>query len=350
MGSVAVAASLSAQSSSDQSVLIVRVVSDVTHQPLVNAEVIVAGTQQSSFTNELGQVRLLRTADAAVNLRVRQIGFLFADRNVPRSSHPAQSADTVVVALEPVSYKLPKVATKAVNSCGATTDPVSEALSALVLSQLRLSAERYDAFRRTYPFRVWIERRTVRRDFDGAMKADTVQVLGAESEKWGDPYVPGKVLSEEPNGRFSVPILFVSALADSVFWKHHCFVARGVVSLDGERVIQLDFSPTKETKSPDWEGTALVDSATSMLRRVDFDLTRLGSRDVLHGLMGFTIFRSPTVSISMPDSTTALWWRSTPVKDGFLQPADGMQQIRVVKLLYRNATPLGASPPAREEP
>jgi hypothetical protein len=342
------AASLLAQSAPVQHVLLVRVVDDATHQPLVNAEVIVTATEQTSFTNDNGEARLLRKSDAPLNLRVRQIGFQFSERNVATAS--ARSADTLVVELQPVSYRLPRVATRAVNSCGAATDSMSQKLSAVVLSQLRLSAERYDAFRRAYPFNVWIERRTARRDADGTIRTEPVQVPGTRSEKWGDPYVPGRVLSEQPGGGFSVPILFVSALADANFWNHHCFVAQGVQTFQGERVIQLDFMPTKETKTPDWEGSALVDSATSMLRRVDFDLTGLGKHDVLKGLVGYTVFRSPTAFITMPDSTMAMWWTSAPVNDGALRPADGFQLIRVLRVAYREATPAGVEPLPRDHP
>ena len=342
------AKSVLAQSAPGQHVLVVRVVDDATHLPLVNAEVIVTGTQQTSFTNDNGEARLLRTSDGPLSLRVRQIGFQFSERNIASAS--TGSADTVVVSLQPVSYKLPKVATRAVNSCGAATDSLSQNLSAVVLSQLRLSAERYDAFRRAYPFNVWIERRTARRDADGTIRTEPVQVPGTQSDKWGDPYVPGRVLSEQPGGGFSVPILFVSALADANFWKHHCFVARGVQTFEGARVIQLDFMPTKETKTPDWEGSALVDSATSMLRRVDFDLTGLGKHDVLKGLVGYTMFRSPTAFITMPDSTMAMWWTSAPLKDGTLRPADGYQLIRVLRIAYRKATPVGVEPLPRDHP
>lgn len=337
-----------AQSAPAQHVLVVRVVDDATHLPLVNAQVIVIGTQKTNFTNDNGEARLLRTSEAPLSLHVRQIGFQFSDQNVATASR--RDADTVIVSLQPVSYKLPKVATSAVNSCGAATDSLSQNLSAVVLSQLRLSAERYDAFRHAYPFNVWIERRTARRDADGTIRTEPVEVPGTQSDKWGDPYVPGRVLSELPSGGFSVPILFVSALADANFWKHHCFVAQGVQTFERTRVIRLDFMPTKETKTPDWEGSALVDSATSMLRRVDFDLTGLGKHDVLKGLVGYTMFRSPTAFISMPDSTMAMWWTTAPVKDGTLRPADGYQSIRVVRLAYSKATPVGVESLPRDHP
>jgi hypothetical protein len=345
-----IAAPVSAQSSSDQDVLIVRVISSVTHQPLVNAEVIIASTQQSSFTNELGQARLLRSSDAALNLRVRQIGFLFADRNVPRTSHPEQNADTVVVALEAVSYKLPKVATTASNSCGTTSDSISATLSALVLSQLRLGAERYDTFRQAYPFTALIERKTVSRDESGAMKALPIEMGNVESQKLDHTYAPGKVLNESFDGKFMVPILSVSSLADPAFWKHHCFVARDVESLGNDRVIRLDFAPTRATASPDWAGSAYVDSTTSMLHRIDFNLTGLRDRDIIQGLVGYTLFHAPAASISMPDSSMATWWFSAPIRNKELQPADGLQSITVRKIVYRKSTPADAKPLNREQP
>lgn|GEM_PF-1281938 len=350
VGSAApLAAPLAAQSLGDQHFLIVRVVDDATHQPLVNAEVIVAGAQQTSFTNDLGQARLLRAPGVALNLHVRQIGFLFADRNVPPLAGTSQAADTVTVSLEPVSYKLPKVATTASNGCGAASDSVSATLSALVLSQLRLGAERYDTFRQAYPFSAVIERRTVNRDESGAMKAMPIEMGDVESQKLDHAYTPGKVLNESADGKFMVPILSVSSLADPAFWKHHCFVARDVESLGNDRVIRLDFSPTRATKSPDWAGSAFVDSTTSMLHRIDFNLTGLRDRDIIQGLVGYTLFHAPAAFISMPDSSIATWWFTSPIKNKELQPADGLQSITVRKIVHRKSIPADAKPLTREQ-
>ena len=92
-----------------------------------------------------------------------------------------------------------------------------------------------------------------------------------------------------------MPVLFVSALADSAFWNRHCFEARGVESHDGRRLIRLDFSPALDIRDPDWEGSAWLDSARSVLARVDFRLTNLRHVDGPQRFEGYTVFSTPTV-------------------------------------------------------
>ena len=90
---------------------------------------------------------------------------------------------------------------------------------------------------------------------------------------------PATCCSPPEDHEFFVPLLFVSALADSAFWARHCFVARGVESHDGRRVIRLDFTPALGVDEPEWEGAAWIDSAASVLARVEFRLTNLRDRN-----------------------------------------------------------------------
>ena len=125
------------------------------------------------------------------------------------------------------------------------------------------------------------------------------------SNEWGDRYTPGKVVNGIGSDEYFVPLLFVSALADSAFWDRHCFVARGVESRDGRRLIRLDFSPALDVRDPDWEGSAWLDSARSVLARVDFRLTNLRNAAGPQQFQGYTVFSTPTPYIAMPDSTVA---------------------------------------------
>lgn len=331
-----------------QTALVVRVIDDASRQPLLNAEVINLSSGQNRFTDEHGEAQLPWPTDGALRLRVRQIGFQFSERELVRSTAKAQSIDTVVFALHAVTYTLPTVATEATNRCGADVDSSSRELSALVLQQLRLGAERYDAFRRAYPFQVHVERRTATRDYYGKLKLARVATEETNSDEWGDRYAPGRIVEYGSNGGFSVSILFLSSLADPVFWTHHCFIARGVESLDGARVIRLDFAPTPDLKAPDWEGSAFVDSATSILHRVQFNLAGLIQDELPRRLTGYTTFTSPTPFIAMPDSTLAMWWRRAPASDGQWGLPDVVQLVHVQRLKYRKATPtnIGNSAPA----
>ncbi len=324
---------LGAQASS----VLVRVVDDASKQPLPNAELIdrVNGTRR--FTNEAGEARIPR-GPGDLALRVRQIGFQFIDREIPAS------ADTATFELKRIAYALPAVQTTTTNACQTETNPVAALLSASVLEQLRAGAERYEQFRRAYPFRVRQERRSGNLTPSGDVKPTRANVETEHSDNWGERYVPNRVVERGRFG-FTVPILFISALADSVFWERHCFSARGVESLGSARVVRLAFSPTPSVRAPDWEGAALVDSGSSVLPRIEFRLTGLKEGDRPRRLEGYTTFMSPTPFIVVPDTTTAIWWRRDVPQARPWGHADAVQRITLQSITFLKTTPPEYRPP-----
>ncbi len=326
-------------------VLLVRVLDSSSRQPLVNAEVIDRASGLDRFTNEHGEARLLWPPSGHLRLRVRQIGFQFAERELTRGTSAASEVDTITFALPRVKYVLPDVVIKESTHCVADADSASRTLSIAVLEQLRLSAERYEAFRKAYPFHLTVLRRTV--DFGSDGKARNMREHNEEtdSELWTERYAPGNIISRHQLG-FSIPILFLESLADPGFWDHHCFVVRGVESKDSSRMVRMEFSVTADTKSPDWEGSVLVDSATSVLKRVTFRLSGLRDDDTPRRLEGYTTFASPSPFIVMPESTVAIWWRKRgPVHGDWGRP-DVAQLLYVWSVKYRkDAPPAGGAPP-----
>ena len=328
--------------------LLVRVVEAVSQRPLVNAEVIDLASGQHRFTGVQGETQLEWPSSGQLRLRVRQIGFQFVERAFTRAADATAPVDSVTVALDRVAYTLPEVVTTDAGRCATDAEPAAKLLSVSVLEQLRASAERYEAFRRAYPFRVEQERRTLQLEVDGKPHKALSRREHAYSDRWGDVYRPGRLIERSFIG-FSIPILFLSTLADPVFWEHHCFVARGIETLNGARVVRLEFSPASNVKSADWEGAALVDSATSLLRRVEFRLTKLDERDQPRRLEGYTTFRSPSPLIVVPDSTAAIWWRRGPTDDGQWGWPDVVQVMHVEELRFRKGKPPAADtvqPPA----
>jgi len=318
--------------------LVIRVVERTTQQPLPNAEVIDLDGGARRFTNAEGEARLAWGPTGRLRLRVRQLGFQFVEEDVTRSTSQAAAGDTLVVTLGRIAYTLPEVATKE-NGCSPDADSVTKALSVVALSQLSMGAERYDAFRKIYPFQIRQKRRTVRFNPDGTAREVRESSEEATSSEWGERYEPGKVVDRSSRG-FSVPLLFLSALADPVFWRHHCFAVHGIETLGRDRVLRLTFVPVPMVAEPDWMGTAFVDSATSMLRRVEFQIAGLRENDVPRRLEGFTTFRSPSPFIVIPDSTVALWWRreASTYTNGWKGP-DVVQLLQLQSVTYRKATP-----------
>ena len=316
--------------------LVVHVVDSASRRPLPNAEVTAAPTRR--LTDADGNARFPWPADGSLRVRVRQIGYRYVDRTLHRSKSLTAREDTIVVALQTSAFALPQMVTQADVRCDASPDPSSLALSTSSMELLRFGAEQYNSFRATYPFYVTLARRTVR---SAALKGPRVEETRevAESESYGDVYKPGQVLLQIPTGYY-VHVLFVSTLADSVFWDRHCFAAKGVESRDGRRVIRLDFTPARGIRETEWEGSAWIDSAASVLRRVDFRLVNVRERRAPKRFEGYTTFAVPSPYIAVPDSTVAWWWTDTtptPTDDQFT--ADVLQFLTMRELAYKYERP-----------
>ena len=325
--------------------VLVRVIDGASRSPLPNAEVIDLASGSRRFTNADGEAGLTWPTAGPLRLRVRQVGFQPVERALDRPSpQPSDSAAAgaapVVVALTRVAFVLPNAFTRADARCGERVDSTSALLTAAVLEQLRMGAERYEEFRKAYPFRVEQERRTLTLNGDSVAQREETSTEVATSDEWGDEYRPGRIIQRTPSG-FSVPILYVSALASPAFWENHCFAVRGLDSLGGERVLRVEFSPARGVKGAEWAGRALVDSATSVLRRVDFHLAGLRDGDMPRRLAGYTTFRSPSPFVFIPDSTVVHWWRYRgPDRDGRWGVPDVQQVVHVQSLTFVNAPPL----------
>jgi len=317
-------------------VLVVHVVDSASLAPLPNAEVTSAPIRR--LTDTEGNARFTWPASGVLKLRVRELGFRYAETTVHRGHSPTATEDTVVVALQHAAFALPQMVTQAEVRCVGNQDSAAFAFSRSTMELLRFGAEQYDNFRATYPFHVALARRTVRSALPKAERVEETSEF-AESETFGDPYQPGQVLLRIPKGYY-VPTLFVSTLADSAFWNRHCFYAKGVESRDGRRVIRLDFEPSRGVKAVDWEGSAWIDSAASVLRRVDFRLANLRGRFGPRRFEGYTTFTVPSPYIAVPDSTIAWWWtESEPSPNDDKYTADVLQFLTMKRMEFRREPP-----------
>jgi hypothetical protein len=259
-------------------------------------------TGQHRLTDEAGQARLTWPCDGQLRVRVREVGYQPQQRTLRQEAAP-NAASTF--AMNKVAYLVSPV--KAVSHCSTAADSASLDLSLAVLDQLKQGAEKYDQFRRHYPFEATVERRTAAVPPSGDLGRIVATREKFQSENWEPPYRPGDVIEYE-RGAFTVPLLFLSTLADSVFWEHHCFAARGVQSYQGTRVVRLDFTPSTDITGPDYEGAALLDSATSYLLRVEFHIANLHQRNGPKKMDGYITFTSPSPFVMVPDTTGAIWW------------------------------------------
>jgi hypothetical protein len=319
------------------SAVIVTVIDAGARYPLVNADVIDLATGQHRFTDENGQARLPWPSDGQLRLRVREVGYQPVARTLRRD---ALSDGATTFALSKVAYVISPV--MATGHCVTRDDSASLALSVSVLDQLKQGAEKYNDFRRLYPFEASIERRTAWIPESGPVQRIIQENETFQSETWEPSYKPGDIIEYSRYGSFNAPILSLAVLGDSVFWDNHCFIARGIESYRGVRAIRLEFSPITDLPGPDWGGAALLDSATSNLVRVEFQLVNLDQQKGLYRLEGYQTFRSPSPFVVVPDSIAAMWWtRKTSRTDRDVEQPDFVQSLRIDSLTYRNAKPPG---------
>jgi hypothetical protein len=310
----------------------ITVVDGLSGQRIANVDIVDLKTGARSRTNSDGQARFAWPLQGNLTIRLRQVGYTAATHELRRDSNMS----SFTIPMSRVHYVLPSVRTTAASACSPPPDSASAQLSATALEQIRLGAERYEAFRSDYPFRATIKRRTatVANGKVTRFVESTGEVL---SENWGDKYRSGQVIQRAGIG-FSIPLLFLSTLADEEFWRNHCFVANGVEDHDGTRLLRLDFEPVRNVRSPDWKGSAFIDSATSMLMRIDFHLVRLGRNERITRLEGYTKFKSPSPFFVIPDSTVAGWWKRSPDNGDWGLP-DVAQSLYTVDIEYLKSRP-----------
>ena len=318
--------------------LLLRVIDSATRRPLPNAEVTASGRR--GLTDAAGEVRVVWPENGQLRVRVRQLGFRYVHRTFTRDPASRAEEDTAVVALARAGSVLPQVVVRAQQRCSGSGDSARVALSEASMELLRFGAEQFENFRRAYPFEITMERRTMPHASPGRVTPySRAETDTTPSHEWGDRYVPGEVVQRRGANGYFVPLLFVSALADSAFWDRHCILARGVESRDGRRLIRLDFSPALDVKDPEWSGSAWLDSSRNVLARIDFHLTNLRPSDGPQRFEGYTVFSTPTPFIAMPDSTVAWWTTLGPWQTYGRAQSTGMQTLVIRELRYRQRTP-----------
>lgn len=316
-------------------VLTVRVLEEGTGRPLVNADVHDRASGARRLTDARGEARLPLPSTSA-RLRVRQLGFQPAERVV--AIWPETVREPVVITLSRAALRLSATTSEASNACRGTPDSLPNPLSLLALEQLRFGAEQYERFWDAYPFLLGIERRTAFFSRAGVPLTVLVRRDSTDRREWYERYRPGRVLSGRGSAATAVP-LSIGTLADPVFWDHHCLVARRVVTVDGRRLLPLEFLPPIADNAPDWQGTAWVDSATSELRRVDFQLIGIPRSADLARVEGYMTFTYPSPYIARPDSIVSLWWVGAPPKEGPWGTPTKVELVRVSRVKYLQDEP-----------
>jgi hypothetical protein len=124
--SVAIAISSTA-AAQQPATLRLRVVDSASRAPIPNAEV--TAVKRHALTDARGEIRILWPTDGTLAVRVRQLGFRYAERTLRRGTSATATEDTAVVALAHAEFALPQVVVSAERRCRPDRDEARLALS-----------------------------------------------------------------------------------------------------------------------------------------------------------------------------------------------------------------------------
>jgi len=241
-----------------------------TGEPLGYSTVEIAGAD-ARFTSDAGHFTFTAPQPGRYGIRLKHLGFAVLDTAVTVTG-PGKIA--VRFTLQPIAIHLATVQVREKNKCGAARTPGSDLY--IALEELRKNAERDRILRNSYPFIYKLARRYDSFSQGGnavpVAKQDTVAF---ESTTRND-YRPGDIFQPAERGSNAtreVRIPSLSDLADEAFLRNHCFSFGGVENVGDFVAYRLDFRPAPNISNPDFEGSAFLDTATYMIRRIEFKIT-----------------------------------------------------------------------------
>lgn len=242
---------------------------------------------ETKFTSEEGRFSFAVPAPGRYAIRVKHLGFAALDTAVTVGG---ASRTAVKLILNPVAIHLGAMQVRDRNACKSARTPGTDLY--IALEELIKNAERDRLLRNSYPFVYKLARRyNVMHPSGGdpLVRTDTIPF----QSRTADGYRPGDILQQGQRGSRTmreVRLPSLSDLADDLFLRNHCFSYGGTKDVAGSPAYRIDFSPVKGMTNPDFEGSAYLDTATYMIRKVEFIVTR-PERISISGLAVTTTFR-----------------------------------------------------------
>lgn len=276
---------------------------EATGFPLPYAAVMVEPLGRERFTDQNGRFYHYGIPAGKYKVRIRQLGYLPVDTTMTVSSNLDYAFFLTKVASTLTEVQV----TAAPRLCivpeenGFVDDPDLTT----VLGEARKNAERERLLRRTYPFEYKLAQAHDTYDADTRVHRIVYDTITFRSDDdWR--YRKGRVVAEDQNELFgSIRIMrlpTLTDLADNRFLTAHCFKYSGLSDEDSIPTHRIDFAPLSEIKAPDVEGSIFIDSATYLIRRAEFRLTRGGSiKPAVLGMKVTTTYREILPNVALFD-------------------------------------------------
>jgi hypothetical protein len=296
------------------------VVADGTGTPIPYATVKLLPLGRERFADRAGAFVYYSIEPGQYKLQLRMVGYIPVDTTiVVRSRVPAIVTLTmkrIATALEAVEVKAPPRLCLFPDEMGRVDDPEL----ATILEEARKNAQREQLLRRTYPFEYKLAQS--HDTYDPTSRKSTLlydTVTYRSDDSWR--YRKGRVVSDDRNRIFGDVRLMrlptVADLADRNFLSAHCFKYAGVVDENGTPAHRIDFSPDSNLIKPDVEGSIYLDSASYMIKRAQFRLTRGGSvKPAILGMEVTTTYKEILPNVPLFDEIKSVQPMPSPVEGG----------------------------------
>jgi len=318
------------------------IVAEGTAMPIPYSTVKLQPLGRERFTDRVGGFVYYAITPGEYKLQVRMVGYIPLDTVlVVRTGNPVfltMTMKRIPTSLEAVEVTAPPRLCLFPDEMGYVADPEL----ATILDEARKNAQREQLLRRTYPFEYRLAQSHDTydvKDKTSSLQYDTVTYRSDDSWR----YRKGRVVSDDLNRLFGEVRLMrlptVADLADRTFLSAHCFKYSGVVDENGKPAHRIDFLPDSNLVAPDVEGSIYLDSATFLIKRAQFRLTRGGTvKPAILGMEVTTTYKEILPNVALFDEIKSV--QPLPPTDGG-QPREFRETQRLLTYRFMYSGPPG---------
>ena len=313
------------------------VVADGTGFPIPYSTVRLQPLGRERFADRNGSFVYYSVPPGAYRVQVRMLGYLPIDSaihvvaNVPLALTVTMTR--VPTSLEAVKVTAPPRLCMFPDEMGFVSDPEL----ATVLGEARKNAQREQLLRQTYPFEYRLAQSHETHDVTtkrSVRQYDTVTFRSDDSWR----YRRGRVVSDDRSRLFGEIRLMrlptLADLADRNFLAAHCFKYSGIVDENGRPAHRIDFLSDSTLLKPDVEGSIFLDSATFLIRRAQFRLTRGGAvRPPILGMEVTTTYREILPNVALFDEIHSMQPIAATARNGRIEFRE-VQKLLSYRFLY----------------
>lgn len=228
------------------------------------------------FTDASGQFLLGRVPAGMHELVIRRVGFVPWRRRVEVL---AGQATSVAALMQPVPTSLSGVVVRELARCAdpGMPDPVRETQVSQLVTLLRENADTYRLLVSQYPFS-YVQIAALGEVSDSAFlvhRVDTATVASLNPRRYRAGDIVSSVRSVRGTREYQMDIPTIVELTDDAFISNHCFGYGGTVHEAGETWYRINMLAADRLRGPDAHGAFFLDSATSQLRRMELNMSRV---------------------------------------------------------------------------